>query len=143
MSKEKSFFAFAGKVNSKHHTPANALWLQATWASVLVLIGSFDMLMDMFVFITWIFYGFAAYGIFILRKKIPAGEYPYRMKGYPVLPIIFMCFATLYVGITLYNDIHNFYIGKTTVINSVFGLVLTSLGIPLYWYFKGRKGSEL
>lgn len=140
MSKEKSFFAFAGKVNSKHHTPANALWLQAAWASILVLIGSFDMLMDMFVFITWIYYGFAAYGIFILRKKIPAGEYPYRMKGYPFLPIIFMCFATLYVGITLYNDIHNFYIGTTTVINSVFGLALTCLGIPLYWYFKRRKG---
>ncbi len=138
MSREKSFFAFAGKVNSKH-TPANALWLQAIWASLLVLIGSFDMLMDMFVFVTWIFYGFAGYGIFILRKNIPADQYPYRMKGYPWLPIIFMSFAALYVGVTLYNDIHNFIIGKTTVINSVLGLVLTGLGIPLYWYFKRRK----
>ncbi len=138
MSKEKNFFAFAGKVNSKH-TPSNALWLQASWASILVLIGSFDMLMDMFVFITWIFYGFAAYGIFILRKKIPASEFPYRMKGYPILPIIFMGFAILYVGITLYNDIHHFYLGKTKVINSVLGLVLTGLGIPLYALFKTRK----
>lgn len=138
MSKEKSFFAFAGKVNSKH-SPSGALWLQAAWASVLVLLGTFDMLMDMFVFITWIFYGFAAYGIFILRRKIPVSEYPYRMKGYPYLPIIFMCFAGLYVGITLYNDIHNFYIGKTTVINSVLGLLLTCTGIPLFWYFKRNR----
>lgn len=138
MSKEKNFFVFAGKVNSKH-TPANALWLQATWASILVMIGSFDMLMDMFVFITWIFYGFAAYGVFIIRKKIPTNQFPYRMKFFPMLPIIFMSFAILYVGITLYNDIYNFYIGETTVINSVLGLLLTCMGIPLYWYFKRKK----
>jgi len=108
MSEEKNFFAFAGKVNPKYHTPSNALWFQAAWATILVLIGSFDMLMDMFVFITWIFYGFAAYGIFILRKKMPDAPRPYKLKGYPYLPIIFMLFSTLYVVITLYNDISNY-----------------------------------
>jgi len=137
MSKEKSFFAFASKVNSKH-TPSNAFWLQDSGASVLVMIGSFDMLVDMFVFITWIFYGFAAYGIFILRKKMDAKQFPYRIKFFPVLPIIFIAFAMLYVGITLYNDIHNFYLGKTRVINSVLGLILACTGIPLYKYFKSR-----
>lgn len=138
MSKENSFFQFASKVNSKH-TPSNALWLQAIWASVLVMIGSFDMLMDMFVFITWIFYGFAAYGIFIIRKKMDVKEFPYRIKLYPLLPIIFIAFAMLYVGMTLYNDIHQFYLGKTRVINSVLGLILACTGIPLYRYFKRRK----
>jgi APA family basic amino acid/polyamine antiporter len=41
----------------------------------------------------------------------------------------------------LYNDINNYITGKTHVINSVFGLVLTAIGIPLYWYFK-RKNKE-
>lgn len=139
MSEEKTFFAFAGKVHSKYHTPANALWLQGFWACLLVLIGSFDMLMDLFVFITWIFYGFAAYGIFIFRKKMPDAERPYKMKGYPYLPVIFIAFAIMYVVITLYNDINNYQLGKTTIINSVFGLALTSAGIPLYFYFKKRR----
>lgn len=135
MSKERSFFGFAGKVNSKH-TPANALWLQAIWACLLVMIGSFDMLMDMFVFVTWIFYGFAGIGFFIIRKKIPREQFLYRMKGYPFLPIIFILFSMLYVGTTLYNDIYNFTIGKTQVINSVLGIAFTCIGIPLYYLLK-------
>jgi basic amino acid/polyamine antiporter, APA family len=137
MSKEQSFFSFTGKINAKH-TPANALWLQAIWASMLVMIGSFDMLMDMFVFVTWIFYGFAGVGIFIIRKKIPKEQFIYRMKGYPVLPVIFILFAMLYVGTTLYNDIHNYSIGKTRVINSVLGIGFTCIGIPLYILLKKK-----
>ncbi len=138
MSHEKNFFAFAGKVNPKYHTPSNALWFQAAWATILVLIGSFDMLMDMFVFITWIFYGFAAYGIFVLRKKMPDTKTSYKLKGYPYLPIIFIAFSTLYVVITLYNDISEYAAGRSHIIVSVFGLVLAGLGVPLYWYFRKR-----
>ncbi|MGZ3820478.1 MAG: APC family permease [Mucilaginibacter sp.] len=139
MSEEKNFFAFAGKVNPKYHTPANALWFQAAWATILILIGSFDMLMDMFVFITWIFYGFAAYGIFILRKKMPDADRPFKLKGYPYLPIIFILFSTLYVIITLYNDTSDYMAGRSHIINSVFGLLLTAIGVPLYWYFRKKE----
>ncbi len=143
MGEEKNFFSFTGKVAPRHHTPANALWLQAIWAIILVFIGSFDMLMDMFVFISWIAYAFAAYGIFILRKKMPHADRPYKLKGYPYLPIIFILFSTLYVVITLYNDISNYLDGKSPIINSVFGLALTALGIPLYWYFKKKNPAGL
>ena len=139
MSEEKNFFRFAGKVHPKYHTPANALWFQAAWGTALVLIGSFDMLMDMFVFITWIFYGFAAYGIFILRKKMPEREPGYRLKGYPVLPVIFILFSTLYVVMTLYNDINDYIAGRSHIIVSVFGLILVAVGIPLFWYFRRRE----
>lgn len=139
MSEEKNFFAFAGRVNPKYHTPSNALWFQAAWATILVLIGSFDMLMDMFVFITWIFYGFAAYGIFVLRKKMPLAHRPFKLKGYPYLPIIFILFSSLYVVITLYNDTSNYIAGKSHIINSVFGLLLTAIGVPLYWYFRKKE----
>ncbi|MBS1531199.1 MAG: amino acid permease, partial [Bacteroidetes bacterium] len=139
MSQEKNFFQFAGKVNPKYNTPSNALWLQAAWATVLILIGSFDMLMDMFVFITWIFYGFAAYGIFIVRRRMPGKRPGYRLKGYPVLPVIFILFSTLYVVITLYNDINDYIAGRSHVIVSVFGLVLVAIGIPLFWYFRRKQ----
>lgn len=139
MGEERNFFAFTGKVSSKYNTPANALLLQCIWAVLLVFIGSFDMLVDMFVFISWIFYAFAAYGIFILRRKMPDVHRPYKLKGYPYLPVIFIFFSMLYVVITLYNDISNYMTGKSPIINSVFGLVLTAMGIPLYWYFKKKS----
>ena len=140
MAEEKQFFQWPGRVHPKFFTPANALWIQCIWTCLLILIGSFDMLMDMFVFITWGFYFFAAFGIFIIRRKIPAADRPYQMWGYPVLPLIFMAFAALYLGLTLYADINNYLAGKTPVINSALGLALTATGIPLYWWLK-RKGS--
>jgi basic amino acid/polyamine antiporter, APA family len=141
MGAEKKFFTFTGKVHPRFHTPGNALWLQCGWACLLVFTGSFDMLTDMFVFITWIFYGFAAYGIFILRRKMPHAERPYKTWGYPVVPLIFIAFALLYFIITIYNDVSNYASGKAPVVNSILGLLLTLAGIPVYFYFrsKGRR----
>jgi APA family basic amino acid/polyamine antiporter len=142
MAEEKHFFAPVAKVSSKYNTPVNALWIQAVWAILLVFIGSFDMLMDMFVFISWVYYGFAAYGIVILRKKMPDADRPYKLRGYPYLPAVFILFTTLYVIITLYNDINNYLEGKSAIINSVFGIALTAIGIPLYWYFKKKPAAN-
>lgn len=142
MAEEKHFFASAGKPSSKYHTPVNALWIQAIWAILLVFMGSFDMLMDMFVFISWIYYGFGAYGIVILRKKMPEADRPFKLKGYPYFAVIFILFTTLYVVITLYNDINNYLDGKSAIINSVFGIALTAIGIPLYWYFKKKPAAN-
>ena len=140
MGEEKRFFPWTGKVHPRFHTPGNALWLQCAWSCLFVLTGSFDMLTDMFVFITWIFYGFAAYGIFILRRKMPNAERPYKTWGYPLVPMIFISFAALYFVITIYNDVQNYTSGKAPVINSVLGLLLTVAGVPFYFYFR-RKGN--
>jgi len=140
MAKDGVFFKQIGNVHPKHKTPSNALWLHGVWSCLFVLTGSFDMLTDLFVFITWIFYGFLAAGIFILRKKMPDAERPYKAWGYPVAPAIFIIFTAFYFGLTLYTDIDNYLAGKTHFINSVFGLVLTAMGIPFYFYFKWKHG---
>jgi basic amino acid/polyamine antiporter, APA family len=139
MSNEKSFFAWPGKTHPKYKTPANALWLHTVLISLYILSGTFDMLADMFVFITWIFYAFAALGIFILRRRMPDAERPFRVWGYPVLPALFILFAAFFVGMTLYTDIQNYHEGKTQVIQSLFGLLIAALGIPLYLWFRKKK----
>jgi APA family basic amino acid/polyamine antiporter len=139
MAEQGKFFSKAAKVHSRFHTPYNALLLQGIWSSLFVLSGSFDMLTDMFVFMTWIFYGFAAYGIFILRRKMPNIERPYKVWGYPVVPIIFILFTGFYFTVTLYTEINNYISGRSYFINSVFGLFLTLVGIPFYWYFKTKN----
>lgn len=139
MAGDGQFFRWSVRVHPRFFTPANALWIQGLWTCLLILIGSFDMLMDMFVFVTWCFYFFAAFGIFIIRRKIPAADRPYRMWGYPVLPVIFMAFAGLYLGLTLYADVTNYLAGRTPVINSALGLMLTATGLPVYWFLKRQR----
>jgi basic amino acid/polyamine antiporter, APA family len=138
MAQEKRFFPWVGHIHPKFNTPGNALLLHGVYTSLLVLSGSFDMLTDMLIFVSWLFYGLSAAGIFILRKKMPNAERPYKVWGYPVVPAIFVLFTVFFLVLTLAADIGNYLSGKSAIINSLFGLLLTALGIPLYWYFKKK-----
>lgn len=142
MGKDKQFFAFTGKEHPRYGTPGNALWLHCAWASVLVISGSFDMLADMFTFIAWIAYLFGAIGIFMLRKKMPDTYRPYKTWGYPYVPILFIVFASFYVVLTIWNDISKYIAGEAPVVNSVLGLAITALGVPLYLYFRKEKRKQ-
>lgn len=139
MGQVRHFSPWAGKVHPKFHTPGNALWLHAIWSCLFVITGSFDMLTDLFVFITWIFYGFAGFGVFILRRKMPEVPRAYKVWGYPYLPLIFVGFTIFYFLVTVYNDVNNYLMGKTAIINSVLGLLLTASGIPFYLYLKHKE----
>jgi APA family basic amino acid/polyamine antiporter len=140
MGETKNFFTWAGRVQPRFGTPGNAIIVMGVWSSLFVLSGSFDILADMYIFMSWVFYGLTAAGIFILRRRMPDAERPYRVTGYPVIPLIFILFTFFYVGVTLFNDISNYTSGRAPVINSVFGLALTAVGAPLYWYFRRQKG---
>ncbi|HEV7779911.1 MAG TPA: amino acid permease [Chitinophagaceae bacterium] len=142
MSKDKLFAPWAGREHKRFATPYNALWLHCIWTCVFVLTGSFDMLADMFVFITWIAYGAGAVGIFLLRKRMPDKPRPYKIWGHPVVTILFILFTAFYLITTVYNDVSNYIHHRQPVINSVLGLVITSLGVPLYFYFKRRNVSK-
>lgn len=142
MANDNLFFKSIAKVHPKWHTPANSLMLQAIWASVLVLSGTFDILTDMLIFVSWIFYAAGAAGVFVLRRKYPDLDRPYKVWGYPWVPVIFIFFATIYVIFTLINDIQMFIDGRTQLINSVFGLFLCLLGLPLYYYFNKKRNAN-
>jgi len=139
MAETKIFFKTAGQVHPKFRTPGNAIIILGLWSCLLVLSGSFDILADMFIFMGWVFYGLVIIGLFILRKKMPQAERPYRAWGYPLVPFVFILFTIIYIATTLYNDIDNYVSGRSLMINSVFGLLLTAIGIPLYFYFKRKN----
>jgi APA family basic amino acid/polyamine antiporter len=143
MSEAKSFFQWAGKVHPRFQTPGNSVLILGTWSCLFVLSGSFDILADMFIFMSWVFYGLVVLGVFILRKKMPAAERPYKAWGYPLVPAIFVLFTLFYIGTTLYTDIHNYLTGQATIINSVFGIILTALGIPFYFYFQRKYNRRI
>jgi APA family basic amino acid/polyamine antiporter len=139
MGKDKVFLPWAGKEHKRFQTPANALLLHGAWTIVFIITGSFDMLADMFVFITWIAYGLGAAGIFMLRKKMPDAERPYKIWGHPFVTVLFIAFAAFYLVTTIYNDVSNYLAHRQPVINSVLGMVITALGVPLYFYFRKKK----
>jgi len=141
MARKKVFFSGLGQVHDKYRTPANALILQCIWSCAFVFSGSFDDLTDMLIFVSWIFYGIGAYGVFVLRKKMPDAPRPYKVPFYPILPMIFVVFSFIFVILTLFNDISSYINDKTEMINSVWGLFLVLIGIPIFYYYKKRNKS--
>ena len=122
MAKDGLFFKKAGTLN-KNEVPAYGLWIQAFVASLLCLSGKYGDLLTMVSFIVVIFYVLTIIGIFILRKKEPNLHRPYKAFGYPVLPAIYIVMATVFCIGLVYTK--PFY--------SLWGLVITLMGIPLYY----------
>ncbi len=139
MGEGRAFFSWTGRVHPRWGTPGNSMIVMGVWSILFVLSGSFDILADIFVFMAWVFYGLTAIGLFILRWKRPDVSRPYKAWGYPWAPLAFIIFTLFYLGTTLYNDITAYSSGKSPVINSVLGLLLTATGIPFYWYFQHQK----
>ncbi len=135
-------FTWAGKIHPRFQTPANALVLNAVWSTILIFSGSFDMLTDMLIFVSWFFYAMSALGVFILRRKLKDVHRPYKVWGYPVVPFLFVSFAAFFLLTTLYNDISNYRNGTTHVINSLLGVLITCVGIPVYYFQKSKKVRE-
>lgn len=144
MAKEGLFFKNISYVHPIFRTPSKSLLWQAIWTSVLVITGTFDILTDMLIFVSWFFYAMGALGVFILRKKMPDAKRLYKVIGYPFVPAIFVLFAFTFVIFTIFNDIQMYRSGESEFINSIFGTVLVLIGIPFYFYFmrKRRKGKD-
>ena len=139
MGKKRDFLLWSGKEHSRFQTPFNALWLHAGWVIMLIISGSFDMLADMMVFVSWTAYGLGAVGVFILRRKMRDADRPYKIWMHPIVTILFIVFTFFFLSVTVYNDVTNYIAGKQPVVNSLFGLVIVALGIPLFFYYRKRK----
>lgn len=126
MARDNLFFPRAAKIHPKYNTPVYALWIQALWASVLVLSGSFDQLTDMLVFAAFFFYGATTLGVFIMRKKEPNLERPYKVWGYPFVPGFFLLFCTVLVIITFFAKPRE----------ATIGVMLMLTGIPFYFFWR-------
>lgn len=129
MAKKGQFFKSAGYVHPKYKVPTKSLIIFAVWSCILVFSGTFDQLTDMLVFAQFIFYGLVVAGVFILRKKMPNAERPYKVIGYPVVPILFLLFC---VGLLI-----NTLIDQPR--EAGIGLFLIALGTPFYYYFKKQQ----
>ncbi len=125
MAKDGVFFKKAGTLNKKG-VPEFALYIQAGWASLLCLSGTYGQLLDYTTFSSLLFYLVTIIGLFILRYKRPDAERPYKAFGYPILPGLYVLIATAICVILL--------IEKPDTCG--WGLAIVLLGLPVYYIWK-------
>ena len=128
MAKDGLFFKKAAELNTQA-VPANALIYQGIWASVLCLSGTYGDLLEYSTFASLIFYMVTISALFVLRKKEPEAERPYKAWGYPLVPL-------LYIVLTLLICLDLLYF-KTT--NTGIGLIIVFLGAPVYYFLNRSK----
>ena len=128
MAKDGLFFKNVGTLN-KNAVPQVALWIQCIAACVWSLSGKYGQLLDMISFVVVLFYVLTIIGIFILRKKRPDAERPYKAFGYPVLPIIYILMGIAFcILLIIYKPQFTWP-----------GLIIVLAGIPLYYFAVSRQ----
>ncbi len=128
MAKDKLFFKNAGTLN-KNAVPQWALWAQFVVAATLCLSGRYGDLLDMVSFVVVIFYVLTIAGIFILRKKRPDAERPYKAFGYPFLPALYIVMGISFcILLIIYKPEFTWP-----------GLIIALIGIPLYFIAVANK----
>jgi APA family basic amino acid/polyamine antiporter len=118
-----------GEVAAGSGAPIAAILAVTLWSCMLAVSGTFDQLTDMTIFGEWIFYGLTASAVFMLRRRMPDAPRPYRTWGYPITPLVFIACAIGLIVNTL----------QTSPVESVAGLALIGIGLPVYFYYRSKK----
>ncbi|MCG2615797.1 amino acid permease [Terrimonas sp. NA20] len=122
MAKDGLFFRKVGTLN-QHSVPQFALWIQCLVASAWCLSGKYGQLLDMISFVVVLFYILTIIGIFILRKKRPDADRPYKAFGYPFLPLLYILMGSAFcLLLIIYKPQFTWP-----------GLIIVLLGVPLYY----------
>jgi APA family basic amino acid/polyamine antiporter len=129
MSRDGLFFHGAGRVHPRHRTPATALLLHGAVAGVLTLTGTYSNLLTMTAFSSLLFNVLTVVGLFVLRRRRPDLPRPYRVWGYPVVPLLFVVVAVFFLV----------YIPVANPRYTGLGLLLTAAGIPAYLYWRRHR----
>ncbi|KQS41931.1 APC family permease [Pedobacter sp. Leaf194] len=131
MAQDGLFFKKVGTLN-KNSVPGFGLWVQCLFACIWCVSGKYGDLLDMISFVVVMFYMLTIFGIFILRKKRPDAERPYKAFGYPVLPIIYIAMGMAFCLLLIV------YKPRFTWP----GLLITLVGIPVYYLIKNNYRSK-
>src|ERR1700722_7709254 len=133
VARDGYFFRALAEVHPRFHTPSVAIVVQAIVSILLLLVGAnFRQLFSLTIFAEWLFYMIAGSTVFIFRQREPQAVRPYRMWGYPFVPIIFVAVAAALLCYTFKNDWPN----------SGYGVLVIMAGIPVFAYFARRRNTH-
>ncbi len=126
-------FSKFGEVHARFQTPAWAILMQAAWAAVLVITGSFELLISFAIFAAWVFYAITVSAVIVLRRKQPDAHRPYRMWGYPFTTIAFIAVSVWFLATTFVQAPET----------CGWSMLLMGSGIPAYYLWRRRQTSFL
>ena len=131
MAADGLFFAGVARLHPRHRTPAAAIAIQAGWAVVLALSGTYAQLLDYVVFGDWIFFGAAAATLFVYRARdgVAADGAVFRVPAYRVVAGFFVLAAAAVIVSTV----------RAGPANALKGAALIALGAPVYWYWSRAR----
>lgn len=132
MARDGLFFRSIGYIHPTFRTPGVSIVALNLWAGLLVLSGRYDQLYTYVIFASVILYGMATASVIVLRIRRPTLPRPYRTIGYPFVPLIFVLGIASLVVSTLIKSPRE----------SLMGLVIISLGLPFYFYWKRRLSPD-
>jgi len=146
MANRGMFPGILGRAHPRFHTPGASLVVQAVWSILLLFSGTFDTLTDTLIFVSWFFYAANAWAVVVLRRREPHAPRPFKVPGYPFVPVVFVVFGMIYLVLTLYNDVSTYRkavaAGQPALINSALGAALVLAGTPVYFYYRRRKSQS-
>lgn len=131
MAREGLFFKQFTYVHPKYRTPSKSIVLLTVLSMFWTILGDFESIIFAILYVLYIFYILSIIAVFILRRKHPDIERPFKVWGYPITPLFFLFVATGYVISVL---VFNF--GQTWP-----GLAVFVIGLPVYWiWFREKAG---
>jgi APA family basic amino acid/polyamine antiporter len=128
MARDGQFFRWCTRVHPRFHTPHVALMVQGVWAILLVAAGTYEQLFTYVIFAAFVFYALTALAVVVLRRTRPDAPRPYRVFGYPYVPIIFVLGSAWFLVNTLMEE----------PVEAGWGAVMLAVGVPVYWFWKRR-----
>jgi APA family basic amino acid/polyamine antiporter len=135
MAQDGLFFKKTGTLNRKG-VPAFSLGIQALWSVLLCLTGTYNQLLDYVMFAAILFYILTITSVFVLRKKRPDLERPYKAFGFPIFPVLYIIACLIIIVVLLlYKPLFTWP-----------GMIIVIAGIPVYFLWKrfssGRKSAQ-
>lgn len=124
------FFRSLGRIHPRFESPSVSLGVQAAMSTaLLLLVGKFQALFELALLAEWIFYMLTATTVFVFRRREPQRPRPFRVPAYPWLPAAFVATSAFVIV----------YILRSNLRNSLGGLVVIALGLPMYAWMRKRS----
>lgn len=133
MAKQQMLFGWLSRVHPTYRTPSTAIWVSSMAAAIQILfLGYWELIVAAQTATVYFFFLLSVIGLFVLRHTRPDAPRPYKTWGYPVTPVLFILLCTAFiVSIIISKPEH-----------TLIGLVVTALGLPVYWiWVRGKQGT--
>jgi len=128
MAEDGVFFPALARIHPRYRTPSASILAQGAWSILLAFSGSYEQLFTFVTFAVVLFHAATGAAVIVLRRRLPDAPRPYRVWGYPFVPLVFILSSAALVLNTLVEKPKE----------SALGLGLLLLGIPAYLWWRRR-----